>query len=180
MFKKKQLETYKIKSKIFKNVLQICVRTVDDATTKENNIDNVVKNNIIDLLSRRKNKNLFKKFKFDFYYAYKHLFTIFFVNLNAENNWIITIREKYQEIDVVKKFDKIDTYKKEVFFKIKEINKFIKQNQASSVEIKLFKSMLKQKSLLINKSLSTSDEKLYAFTQNLNRHENILYTFDVY
>ena len=86
LFKKKQFEAYKVKSKIFKNILQTCVKTVDDAATKENNIDNVVKNNIIDLLSRKKNKNLFKKFKFDFYYVYKHLSTTFFVNLNAENN----------------------------------------------------------------------------------------------
>ena len=84
--KKKQLEAYKIKSKIFKNVLQAYAKTINDAATKENNIDNVIKNNIIDLLFRRKNKNLFKKFTFDFYYAYKHLLTIFFANLNAENN----------------------------------------------------------------------------------------------
>ena len=86
LFKKKQLEAYKIKSKIFKNVLQICVKTVNDAITKENNIGNVIKNNIIDLLFRKKNKNLFKKFKLDFYYAYKHLFMIFFANFNAKNN----------------------------------------------------------------------------------------------
>ena len=86
LFKKKQLEAYKIKSKIFKNVLQTYVKTINDAIIKENNIDNVVKNDIIDLLFRKKNKDLFKKFKFDFYYAYKHLFTTFFVNLNAKNN----------------------------------------------------------------------------------------------
>ena len=86
LFKKKQLETYKIKSKIFKNVLQTYAKTINDAITKENNINNVVKNNIIDLLSRKKNKNLSKKFTFDFYYAYKYLSTTFFVNLNAKNN----------------------------------------------------------------------------------------------
>ena len=164
MLKKKQLETYKIKSKIFKNVLQTYAKTIDNAIIKENNIDNVIKNNIIDLLFRKKNKNLFKKFKFDFYYAYKHLFTIFFVNLNAKNNWTITIREKYQEIKIVKKLDKIDAHKREVFFKIEKVNKFIKQKQTSNVKIKLFKSTSKQKSLSTNKSLSTSDEKSYAFT----------------
>ena len=107
------------------------------------------------------------------------MFTIFFVNLNAENNWTITIPEKYQEIETVKKLDKIDAYKKEIFFKIEKVNEFIKQNQTSSVKIKLSESTSKQKSLLTNKSLSASDEKPYAFTQNLNRHKNILYTFDV-
>ena len=28
--------------------------------------------------------------------------------------------------------------------------------------------------------MSTSDEKSYAFTQNLNRYENILYTLNIY
>ena len=86
LFKKKQLEAYKIKLKIFKNVLRACVKTVNNTIIKENNIDNVVKNQIIDLLTRRKSHDLIKKFKFDFYYAYKHLSTIFFANLNAENN----------------------------------------------------------------------------------------------
>ena len=39
---------------------------------------------------------------------------------------MITIREKYQKIKIIKKLDKIDIYKKKIFFKIKEINKFIK------------------------------------------------------
>ena len=52
---------------------------------------------------------------------------------------MIIIREKYQEIEIVKKLDKIDAYKKKIFFKIEEVNKFIKQNQTSSVEIKLSK-----------------------------------------
>ena len=144
--------------------MQTYIRIIDNAITEKNNINNVVKNNIIDLLSRRKNKNLFKKFTFDFYYAYKYLSTIFFANLNAENNWTITIREKYQEIEIVKKLDKIDTYKREVFFKIEEVNEFIKQKQSSSVKIKLSKSTLKQKSSSTNEFLSTFDEKLYAFT----------------
>ena len=92
---------------------------------------------------------------------------------------MITIREKYQKIEIIKKFDKIDAYKREIFVKAEEINKFIKQKQTSSAKTKLFKSTLKQKSLSTNESLSTSDEKSYAFTQNLNRHENVLYTFDV-
>ena len=86
MLKEKQLEAYKIKSKIFKNVLQACVKTINNIIIKENNIDNVIKNHIIDLFTRRKNHDLIKKFKFDFYYTYKHLLSIFFVNLNAENN----------------------------------------------------------------------------------------------
>ena len=86
LFKKKQFETYKIKSKIFKNVLRACVKIVNNTITKENNIDNVVKNQIIDLLTRKKSHNLIKKFKLDFYYAYKHLSMIFFANLNIENN----------------------------------------------------------------------------------------------
>ena len=53
------------------------------------------------------------------------------------------IRGKYQEIEVIKKLDKIDTYKKKVFFKIEKVNEFIKQNQTSSVEIKLSELMLK-------------------------------------
>ena len=56
---------------------------------------------------------------------------------------MIIIREKYQEIEVVKKFDKIDAYKKKVFVKIEKVNKFIKQKQTSSVKIKLFKSTSK-------------------------------------
>ena len=92
---------------------------------------------------------------------------------------MITIREKYQEIEIVKKFDKIDAYKKEIFVKVEEVNKFIKQKQTSSVKVKLFESTLKQKSSSTNESLSAFNEKLYAFTQNLNRHENILYTFDI-
>ena len=86
LFKKKQFETYKIKSKIFKNVLQAYIRTINNTIIKKNNINNVIKNHIIDLLIRRKNHNLIKKFKFDFYYAYKHLLTIFFISLNAKNN----------------------------------------------------------------------------------------------
>ena len=54
LFKEKQFEAYKIKSKIFKNILQVYVKTIDDAAIKENNINNVIKNDIIDLLSRKK------------------------------------------------------------------------------------------------------------------------------
>ena len=77
---------------------------------------------------------------------------------------MITIREKYQKIEIIKKLDKIDTHKKEIFIKIEKINEFIKQKQASSVKIKLFKLTLKQKSLLTDESLSAFDEKSYAFT----------------
>ena len=92
---------------------------------------------------------------------------------------MITIREKYQKIEIIKKLDKIDTYKKKIFFKIEKINEFIKQKQSSNVKIKLSESTLRQKSLSTDKSLSTFDEKSYAFTQNLNRYENILYTLDI-
>ena len=56
---------------------------------------------------------------------------------------MITIREKYQKIEIIKKLDNIDAYKREIFVKIEKVNEFIKQKQTSSVKIKLFKSTSK-------------------------------------
>ena len=139
------MKAYKVKSEIFKDVLRAYARIVDDATTEGNNIGNAIKDHIIDLLARRKNHDLSKKFKLDFYYAYKYLSTSFFANLNAEDNWTTVIREKYQEIEVVKKVDKTDAHRRKVFVendnkayvKVEEINEpyLVKQGQAPATEV---------------------------------------------
>lgn len=76
--KEKQLEAYKVKSEIFRDVLQACARTVNDAAVGGSNTGNAVQDYLIDLLVKRKLHDLSKKFRFDFYYAYRYILASFF------------------------------------------------------------------------------------------------------
>ena len=53
---------------------------------KNDNINNVIKDHIINILIKEKFYDFFKKFRLDYYFVYKYILSNFFIDLNAEND----------------------------------------------------------------------------------------------